>query len=121
MKWNAFFAAFAQMDAEELEKAIADLTDFGDADEVCEAINAMPTEELSDALYETALECGVLFTDEQLDEMGRPDILVGAPIADFFSEEEGASLTSWLDDQHKAKRAWLAEHPDAYAEYLKEE
>lgn len=70
MTWETFYCGFAHWSREELERRVDNLTHFGDADEVCEAICRMPTPELEDRLYRKALCCGVRFCREELREMG---------------------------------------------------
>ena len=71
MTWDAFFCNFSRMSQEELRRRVGNLTDFGDADEVCEAICRMPTWELEDQLYRKAVAWGVRFSRAELGEMGR--------------------------------------------------
>ena len=68
--WEEFFSAFRRWAPEKQARMIRRLTQFGPADEVCEAVCRMPTFCLADQLYHRAVCRGVRFNREDLEQMG---------------------------------------------------
>lgn len=76
--WDDFYANCADLPEDMLLRCILRIRKFGDSDEVVEAILSLSLP-ADDKLYDRALSCGVKFTQEQLELMGREDI--------FFTDE----------------------------------
>lgn len=70
MEWDDFYGAYSDWDEALCEKRVHKLKRFGPADEVCEAIQGMPTLALEDLLYRKAVAAGVAFSRSQKEEMG---------------------------------------------------
>lgn len=70
ISWEIFFDAFSRWPEEKLQRMIPRICDFGDSDEVCEAVCRMPTFALSERLYHRAVCHGVRFSREERLQMG---------------------------------------------------
>lgn len=71
MTWDDFYSSYSDWDEQLLARRIRKLKDFGPSEEICEVIQGMPTFELEEAIYKKAISKGVVFTEEELDEIGR--------------------------------------------------
>lgn len=106
MDWDDFYCAYGDWDDALCARRVAKLKKFGPSDEVCEAIQGMPTIELEDILYKKAVAAGVKFTRSEMEEMG----YWGETIADVLEN----SLSDEAIDQFVANaEALVAEHEQA--------
>ena len=106
MDWDDFYCAYSDWDDALCARRVAKLNKFGPSDEVCEAIQGMPTIELEDILYKKAVAAGVKFTRGEMEEMG----YWGETIADVLEN----SLSDEAIDQFVANaEALVAEHEQA--------
>ncbi len=88
MTWDDFECSYSDWGEELLAKRIGKLKDFGDPEAVCDAIQAMPSSELEDALYERAVKRGVKFTEEQLEDMGHVEPQLKNALDNFITDEQ---------------------------------
>ena len=82
--WDDFYASCSDLPEDTVLRCIPRIKRFGDSDEVAEAILSVPYP-ADDALYERAVACGVKFTKEQLEEMGREELFFVRDIKAFNS------------------------------------
>ena len=68
--WDDFCAECYNLPEDMVLRCIPRIKKFGDTDDVVDAILSV-SHPADDALYERAVACGVKFTDEQMDLMGR--------------------------------------------------
>ena len=73
--WDDFYNECADLPIDMILRCIPRITKFGNSDEVVYAIECIDDSKATDDLYERAISCGVKFTEEQLEEMGRSDKL----------------------------------------------
>lgn len=87
--WNEFYAEFSNLPEDMLLRCIPRIKKFGDSDEVADAISSLiyPAD---DALYDSAVACGVKFTKEQIEHMGR-------------DEDDGEESDEWQDEELAAQ------------------
>ena len=110
--WDDFYGVYTELPEEMLLRCIARLDAFGDREELVEAICNL-LRPADDALYQRALACGVRFTEAQLEEMGRADLLFVKELH-AFNQLSDAQLED-LDEQIKAAE----EYADSYAAHTK--
>lgn len=70
MTWDDFYNCYCDWDDTIMERRIKKLRHFGSPEEVCEAIQNMPSTELENMLFAKAKAAGVRFTRDQLIELG---------------------------------------------------
>lgn len=92
MTWDDFACCYSDWSEELTARRIAKLNDFGDPESVCEVIMCMPTSELEDVLFKRAVNKGVKFTEEQLNNMGHIEFQVKKVLSSFATDEQGAHL-----------------------------
>lgn len=87
--WDDFYASYADLPEDMVQRCIPRIKKFGDSEEVADAILSL-SYPADDALYERAISCGVKFTDEQIEEMGRQEFSFVDDIKAFndISEEQ---------------------------------
>lgn len=86
--WDDFYNECSDLPADMILRCVPRITEFGDSEEVKDAINWIFDSDAADALYERAITCGVKFTEEQQEEMGRSERLF---IVDDIKEFNNAS------------------------------
>lgn len=85
--WDEFYAECADLPDDMVLRCIPRIKKFGDSEEVADAIVTV-SPPADDALYERAIACGVKFTKEQLETMGREDIFFIDELKEFNDLEE---------------------------------
>lgn len=85
--WDEFYAECADLPEDMVLRCISRIKEFGDSEEVADAIITV-SPPADDALYERAIACGVKFTREQLETMGREDIFFIDELKEFNDLEE---------------------------------
>ena len=88
MTWDDFECSYSDWPEELLAKRISILKEFGDPESVCGVIQCMPTSELEDALYDKAIECGVTFAEEQLENMGHVEHQLKNALDNFLTDDQ---------------------------------
>ena len=71
--WDEFCAACGELPTEMLMRCISRITEFGNSEEVVEAIEMLCDSDVQDALFERAVACNVKFSSEQMEQLGRVD------------------------------------------------
>ena len=87
--WDEFYASCTDLPEDMVQRCIPRIKMFGDSDEVTEAVLSL-SYPADDALYERAVACGVKFTEDQLENMGRQEFSIVRDIKTFnnISDEE---------------------------------
>ena len=80
LTWDIFYSESYGWSEADMPKRIEQLKTFGSADEVCEIVCEMPNWDCQDALYQKAVQNGVKFSRDQLEDMGKYN---GAPEDDW--------------------------------------
>lgn len=88
MTWDDFYNSFCDWDEKVCARRIQKLTKFGPSDEVCEAIQNMPTSALEEMLYKKAVASGVKFTRAEKEEMGCWDELIPEMLETSLTDED---------------------------------
>ncbi|MBQ2734562.1 MAG: hypothetical protein IJF33_01885 [Clostridia bacterium] len=110
--WDDFYASCADLPEDMVSRCIPRIKKFGDSDEVTDAVLSL-SYPADDALYERAVACGVNFTEEQLEEMGRQEVSFVEDIKAFndISEEQM--------DEFSEQVRMVEEQVDEYIEQTK--
>ena len=97
--WDDFYASCADLPEDMVLRCIPRIRKFGDSDEVADAILSVmyPAD---DALYDRAVACGVEFSQEQMEMMGREEFSFIEEIKAFndLSEEQMNKFAEQVDE-----------------------
>lgn len=86
LSWGDFYTEAYRWSEEDTLRRISKLREFGPSDEVCEAIGEMPNRKCADALWQRAVAAGGRFTIDELEEMGKVQVIYRIPDADDAQE-----------------------------------
>ena len=71
--WDDFYGECGSLPDEIVAKCLPRLREFGPSDEVVEAIQSLNNDTLAEKLYSRAIACGVVFSHDELVELGKAE------------------------------------------------
>lgn len=106
MTWQSFYSECEEWEEDVAARRIDMLKEFGPSSEVADAVISMPTSETERLLYDQAVACGVVFTEEELEEMGNPNIPDDVKERQFMEEIKALQCP---EDRKSGNVDWVQE------------
>lgn len=112
MSWADFYYDYKEWSQEILHRRVHKLKDFGPSKEICMVIQDMEDSALGELLYESAVNAGIRFTEEEFEDMGievePPTMILDEILEKNFSHEAvdafAAKAEALVTDYEREKR-----------------